>query len=290
VIDLGVIAGAPTTLNQAGVGELMSMFTAPADWRLADLVGLDGGYDEALVGVFRDDGEELERVAAGVSAGESEALAWLCDRMTRSGLALGVAGRTAPISGAEHAISHLLDMAAIRSGVPTGLHGAQVGVAAVVVAALWQDVLEGFDARRVLDEPPTPGQARARIDGTFGVFDPSTEMAAECWRLYQRKLAAWTSAIGPRTAFAAGWDANRTALLTGLLSPERIATGLRAAGAPTTFRDLGAGADTARWAVSGAHLLRDRFGILDLVDLTGRWTDADVDRVLARAAAAGGGL
>ena len=69
VIDLGVIADAPPILNQAGVGELSSMFTAPADWRLADMLGLDAGYDEAVVGLFRDDGEELERVAIGVAAG-----------------------------------------------------------------------------------------------------------------------------------------------------------------------------------------------------------------------------
>jgi hypothetical protein len=65
---------------------------------------------------------------------------------------------------------------------------------------------------------------------------------------------------------------------------------LRAAGAPATFRDLGVDADTARWAVGGAHLLRDRFGVLDLADLAGRWQPADVDRVLERAAAVGGGL
>ena len=93
VIDLGVIAEAPAALNQAGVGELSSMFTAPADWRLADLMGLDGGYDEAVVGLFRDDGEELEQVAAGVADRDPDALAWLCDRMTRGGLALGVVGQ-----------------------------------------------------------------------------------------------------------------------------------------------------------------------------------------------------
>jgi glycerol-1-phosphate dehydrogenase [NAD(P)+] len=290
VIDLSVIAEAPAALNQAGVGELSSMFTAPADWRLADLMGLDGGYDEAVVGLFRDDGEALEQVAAGVADRDPEALAWLCDRMTRGGLALGVVGRTAPLSGAEHAISHLLDMAAIRTGVATGLHGAQVGVASVVVAAMWQDLLDDFDVQRVLDPAPTTGEARARIERTFGVFDPTGEMAAECWRLYQRKLAAWTGGVGSRATFVADWPANRQVLCAGLLSPEAIVSGLRAAGAPVTFSDLGASADTARWAVSAAHLLRDRFGVLDLLDLTGRWTDVDVDRVLARAASAGGGL
>jgi glycerol-1-phosphate dehydrogenase [NAD(P)+] len=290
VIDLGVIAEAPAALNQAGVGELSSMFTAPADWRLADLVGLDGGYDEAVVGLFRDDGERLEHVAAGVAERDLDALAWLCDRMTRGGLALGVVGRTAPLSGAEHAISHLLDMAAIRTGIPTGLHGAQVGVASVVVAAMWQDLLEDFDVARVLDTPPSTREARERIERTFGVFDPTGEMAAECWRLYQRKLAAWTSGVTSRTAFVEDWPANRRALARGLLAPGQIVAGLRAAGAPVTFSDLGASPDTARWAVSAAHLLRDRFGILDLLDLTGRWRDVDIDRALARAAAAGGGL
>lgn len=290
VIDLGVIADAPAELNQAGVGELTSMFTGPSDWRLADLAGLDPSYDEAVVGLFRDGAEELQRVAPGVARADRDALDWLCDRMTLSGLALGVAGRTAPISGAEHAISHLLDMAAIRTGVPTGYHGAQVGVATVIVAALWEDLLEGIEPARLLDEPPDPEVARAGIERRFGVFDPSGETATECWRLYQRKLAAWTAGRAAREALVADWDRHLARLTDGLLSPASIVGMLRAAGAPATFRDLGVDADTARWAVGGAHLLRDRFGVLDLADLAGRWGPSDVDRVLERAAAVGGGL
>jgi glycerol-1-phosphate dehydrogenase [NAD(P)+] len=290
VIDLGVIADAPAELNQAGVGELTSTFTGPSDWRLADLAGLDPSYDEAVVGMFREGAEELERVAPGVATGDHDALAWLCDRMTLSGLALGVAGRTAPISGAEHAISHLLDMAAIRTDVPIGYHGAQVGVASVIVAALWEDLLADIDPTRLLDEPPDPDVARAGIEQRFGVFDPSGETAAECWRLYQRKLAAWTAGRAAREHLVADWDAHMAEVTEGLVSPAAIVGMLRAAGAPATFRDLGVDAETARWAVGGAHLLRDRFGVLDLADLAGRWRPADVDRVLERAAAVGGGL
>lgn len=290
VIDLGVIADAPAVLNQAGVGELTSMFTGPSDWRLADLAGLDPSFDDAVVDLFREGGEELERVAAGVATGDLDALSWLCDRMTLSGIALGVAGRTAPISGAEHAISHLLDMAAIRTGVPTGYHGAQVGVASVVVAALWEDLVEGIEPERLLDAPPDPDAARADIEARFGVFDPSGETAAECWRLYQRKLAAWTAGRAARERLVAGWDDHVVRLTGGLRPPASIVATLRAAGAPATFGDLGVDPQTARWAVGGAHLLRDRFGVLDLADLAGRWRPTDVDRVLARAAAVGGGL
>ncbi len=59
------------------------------------------------------------------------------------------------------------------------------------------------------------GEARARIERTFGVFDPTGEMAAECWRLYQRKLAAWTGGVASRAAFVADWPANRQALCRG---------------------------------------------------------------------------
>lgn len=291
VMDLPTIAESPTRLNQAGVGELMSMFTAPADWRLAGMVGLDPGYDEQVVGLFRDGGEELERVAAGVRTGDRASLRWLCARMTLSGLALGIAGRTAPISGSEHAVSHLIDMAAARTGDRTGLHGAQVGVASVVSAALWEDVLERFDPAQAMAAPPSPEAARARIERSFARFDPSGEMADECWRLYRHKLEAWTVSEEARRAFAADWPQHRVELARNLLSPERIVAALRAAGAPTRFSELepAAGPDVARWAVSAAHLLRDRFGVMDLVDLTGCWTDEDVDRVLDRAAAAGGG-
>ena len=54
IVDLEVIADAPPDMNQAGFGELCSMFTAPADWHLATAIGLDDGYDAAVVGLFRE--------------------------------------------------------------------------------------------------------------------------------------------------------------------------------------------------------------------------------------------
>ena len=194
------------------------------------------------MGLFRDDGEELERVAIGVAAGDIEALGWLCDRMTRGGLALGVAGRTAPLSGAEHAISHLLDMAAIRTGVPDG--------------PPWRTGRRGVGGRggAVAGHPrrlrcrsaswtrhPHPGEARARIEGTFGVFDPTGEMAGGVLAA----VPAEARARGPPASTRArrSWPPgrrHRATLAAGLLSPERIVAGLRAAGAPVTFSDLGA--------------------------------------------------
>ena len=58
-------------------------------------------------------------------------LAELAGRMALTGIAMGVAGRTAPLSGTEHLLSHLLDMEAAAGGRESAFHGAQVGVASV---------------------------------------------------------------------------------------------------------------------------------------------------------------
>ena len=67
-----------------------------------------------------------------------------------------------------------------------------------------------------------------------------------------------------------------------LASPSEVAAVLRAAGAAAAFTELipAPAPDTARWAVTNCHLMRDRFTIVDLAEVTGCWTDADIDEAL----------
>ena len=70
---------------------------------------------------------------------------------------MGVAGTTAPCSGMEHTVSHLIEMAAMQAGHEPALHGAQVGASSVVAALLW---------RRVLDELADGGLVTGRRPST----------------------------------------------------------------------------------------------------------------------------
>ena len=307
IVDLAVIADAPAAMNQAGFGELMAMFTAPADWYLAGAVGADDSYDEGVVRLYRDGADRLLDHAAGVAAVRHDALAELAGQMTLTGIAMGVAGRTAPLSGTEHTISHLLDMAAAVDGRGTAFHGAQVGVASVVVALAWRRVLRDLDPARLV--PGTAGGAGTarpatsarhdRVAAAFDRLDPSGRATAECWTDYQRKVERWTAADDRRQAFAASWPEHRAALGELLLAPEALVEGLRTAGAPTRFSELDPpiSPDVARWAVASCHLMRDRFTVADLVELGGGldtnglgWDAAFADDLLAEAAALGAGL
>ncbi|HEY3523894.1 MAG TPA: iron-containing alcohol dehydrogenase, partial [Candidatus Limnocylindrales bacterium] len=215
VVDLGLVRDAPPILNRAGVGELAAMYTAPADWRLASAFGMDDTFDRRVVDLFRDGRDELVSAAPRASDPDDAAQRTLAELMTLSGLALGIAGRTAPISGTEHTVSHLLEMAAAQEGRPAGLHGAQVGVAALAVAVAWDRVLATLDPERLLATPvPSDETMRARTDDAFDWLDPSGAMADECWSQYRRKLVRWRERRAGLRALVDGWGDLREELRT----------------------------------------------------------------------------
>jgi glycerol-1-phosphate dehydrogenase [NAD(P)+] len=309
VVDPGVLRDAPPDLNRAGAGDLTAMFTAIADWYLASAVlgkappGQPGDplYHSGLAGLVRSRGPRLLELAAGLGAGTAPdasgggapvpvrpgPLAELAGLLTLSGIAMGVAGSTVPASGMEHAISHLLEMAATARGEPASFHGTQVGVATIVAARTWAHVL-----RRVadggLDRParlPEPDAVRDRIGQAFAAVDPDGAMAAECFSGYATKLqrlGPGGDSGGPLASLRTSWAAHREVLGGLLIEPATLASGLRAAGLPTRFADLPEPVDdeTVRWAVTNCALQRQRFGVADLAMLLGAWDDADVAAVL----------
>jgi glycerol-1-phosphate dehydrogenase [NAD(P)+] len=285
IIDKQVISSAPVELNRAGVGEMMSMFTAPLDWMLAATVGMDPGFHPEVVDLYRSQGTRFLSITKGVPDADAGALRMLTELLTLSGLAMGVCGRTAPMSGAEHAISHLLDMS---GGGHSGLHGAQVGAAAVVVACVWEEMLDGFDPQQIMEaNVPDDETARSEINAAFSSLGQAT--VEECWTEYAKKLAAWR----------AGLDGVRGRLehlpdrVAGLLGdPRRMVAALRACGAAARFSDLDlpVDADRARWAITNSHLMRARFSVFDLARFSGRDVSGLVESALARAGDFGGGL
>ena len=194
IVDLEVIADAPAAMNRAGFGELCSMFTAPADWYLASAVGLDDTWDPGIVALFREGAEGLLDGAARFAANDPAMLAELAARMTLTGIAMGVAGRTAPLSGTEHLLSHLLDMAAGLAGRPLAFHGAQVGVASVLAATVWHDTLDRLDPEALTRDAayPPPDAVEQQVRAAFDPLDPTGRMADECWRDVSRKVDAGT--------------------------------------------------------------------------------------------------
>ena len=149
---------------------------------------------------------------------------------------MGVTGSTAPASGMEHAVSHLLEMAATATGgtqAEANLHGEQVGVASITAAATWAHVRERIAAGG-LDQAarlPDPDVVSARISAAFARLDPSGAMAAECLADYAVKIRLLSSGADPLATLRATW-ADCDAAIGRLLTDPATARGRAALGRP----------------------------------------------------------
>ncbi len=147
-------------MNVAGFGELTSMFTAPADWLLASLTGVDTSFHPAPIRVLDEAGAGVAEWSAELGD-NPEATARLTRALAIRGIATGISGGTACLSGVEHLVSHMLDLSNGAAHRPIGLHGAQVGAAVVVAASAWQLLFDRLATERQRRSRP-PGCATAR--------------------------------------------------------------------------------------------------------------------------------
>lgn len=295
IADTTLISQAPAAMNRAGFGEINSMFTAPADWYLARLVGFDNSFHHGPIALLAEVGRGIADWSRGLATSDPHATEQLVRALDLRGIATGVAGTTACLSGVEHLISHMLDVHHAAHGEPTGLHGAQVGVGSVVAAAAWQYLFEHLDAGaasiQIAGPELSPAELEEAVRAQFGPLDDTGALAAECWRDYRTKVHRWQTNRVHVDALLARWPQESSALKELVLPAADIAAGLRAAGSPATFAELepAVPSELARWSVQHCALMRNRFTVVDLLTFLGWWTDDDVTEVMRRADAAGGG-
>jgi glycerol-1-phosphate dehydrogenase [NAD(P)+] len=133
-VDLDVIAQASVERTRAGLGDLLANPLAVRDWRRAAAAGESEVDDFAAL--LAQAGCDLvfatDVSALGEGRLETPFLERLLEGLVLSGLAMEVAGSSRPCSGAEHLISHALDL--LHPG--TAHHGEQVAFGALVSARL----------------------------------------------------------------------------------------------------------------------------------------------------------
>jgi glycerol-1-phosphate dehydrogenase [NAD(P)+] len=288
VVDTDVIALAPPELNRSGLGDMISMFTAPADWYLANQLGMDDHWSEEAALLARDRGQQMLAAARGIGQSKPDDLELLENLLTLSGISMGLAHQTSPSSGMEHTVSHMIDMWAGAHQLPHHLHGAQVGVTTLWASVLWQRVVARLDEGGMAEPRPlATADAERLVRSVFAVMDPSGRSGEECWSDYSRKLAGMQAAdFSARVeAFVNAWPVHREFLLGRCLAgPAEIAQALRTAGAPVRAADLDAGdREPTVWALSNSHLMRNRFNVCDLAFVTGLWNEDVAREVIAEA-------
>ena len=134
VADLEVISRAPMYLTKSGFCDMVGKFIALADWEIGHV--LTGEYlCERIYGITYDATRELVEAAADIARGSYEAYEKLVYGLLMSGLAMQLLGNSRCASGAEHHISHIIEMQPKGLDVSSSaLHGEKVGVGTLIAA------------------------------------------------------------------------------------------------------------------------------------------------------------
>ncbi len=140
IADSKILAEAPEKLTAAGVGDLLGKYIALFDWKLGSI--LTGEYYcPEIVKLEEDALNALVDNISFIADGAPEALEILMYGLVLSGIAMQMAGNSRPASGAEHHISHCIEMEVFNEFNPA-LHGEKVGIATGIVSDVYHNIAE----------------------------------------------------------------------------------------------------------------------------------------------------
>jgi glycerol-1-phosphate dehydrogenase [NAD(P)+] len=158
IMDTTILRDAPPESGLAGIGDAAAMYVSFGDWWLGKRFGL-GNYLEASSDLIDDVRAHLLPYASSMGERSPVGLEVQSRLMVLCGLSATIAGESAPLSGYEHVVSHMLDMSAAHYGRPVGTHGAQVGMAVLPCSIAFNLLIDELDPADVDVDASYPGGA-----------------------------------------------------------------------------------------------------------------------------------
>lgn len=147
VADLNVISKAPSYLAKSGFGDMVGKFVALADWKVAHIM-TDEYFCNTIHDMTMDATRAVVQSADGIRKGNIDSFEKLTYGLLMSGLAMQLLGNSRCASGAEHHISHLIEMKPEGlGGTSNALHGEKVGVGTLLACKEYHDMRNNTDIR-----------------------------------------------------------------------------------------------------------------------------------------------
>jgi len=235
IADLDVLAAAPVHLAQSGFGDLLAKNSSNADWYMSGQI-VKVYYCPLPVEIVRRASEKTIQFAPGIKNRDPQAISALTEGLIAGAFAMDSAGDTAPASGAEHLISHYLEMYAHLKDYQPPLHGEQVALGTLIAAALYEKMrqvdIEKIKFEKLADAYPTWSERERQIRNDHGelaeiILDEARAQHLEK-KEYRRRLQTIRSE----------WNKLWQALEGRMLGSEQVRGAYLSAGTPTKAKDL----------------------------------------------------
>jgi glycerol-1-phosphate dehydrogenase [NAD(P)+] len=264
--DLATLIAAPRQLVAAGFGDILGKYTSLADWRLGQLLW-DEPYSDTVAQRTRKALQTCVDHAQGIGEASKEGILSLMNALLDSGICMLEFGNSRPAAGAEHHLSHYLEMQLLRENRPAILHGAKVGVSCILMAKYFDRVKQltrqQVAARLQAATLPDRAQEVQRIKTAYGsvaeqIFvehAPFLDISEQAYdRLKQKILNRWADILD---------------IASTVPTPQELVALARRAGGPFNAEMIGLREDEVAHGLDFSHYLRNRFTILKLSRILG---------------------
>ncbi len=264
--DLAVLSAAPQVMTAAGFGDMLGKYIALADWQLGRLLW-DEPFDAPTCARMQATLQSCVDHAPAIGQASPDGLQALFNGLIESGLCMLAINNSRPASGAEHQISHYLEMKLIREHRPAVLHGAKVGAASVIAAGWYEQVRRLSRAElleRLAKASLTP--AAEHIQAIHAAFPTMADkVLAEQAKFLALSVQDFEQL---KQKIADNWDEIQR-IAAAVPSPQELATLLRLVGGQTELTAFGFAQAEIDEAVKYAHYLRNRFNVDKLGHIIG---------------------
>lgn len=266
--DLPTLCKAPKAMIAAGLGDMLGKYTALADWKLAQIV-MNDPYQEAIAKRVAKALQLCVETSPQLYQADPVSITHVMNGLVESGICMALAGNSRPASGSEHHVSHYWEMLLLQQGRPAVLHGAKVGIGAILIAKRWEQIrrLNRADVERRLTSAQMlnsqkekdiiksayPVNSEAIFSGQSAYLSMSEEEFA---RLKKNILGNWVAISKIASAVPA---------------PEIILSLLKNVSAPTRVEEIGMDSQDESNALRYAHYLRSQFTVSKLGRLLALW-------------------
>lgn len=173
VADIDIIKAAPIRLAKSGFGDMVGKYVALTDWKIASIIKNEF-YCDRIYQMTLEATRAVVNSIDGIINGVDSAYENLMYGLLLSGLAMQMMGNSRPASGAEHHISHIIEMSPKPLEVSSdALHGEKVGVGTLLAIEEYQRICNSNPTFNDYKEFPV-----SLISEVFGT-EMSNEIIAE---------------------------------------------------------------------------------------------------------------
>ena len=248
-----VIQQAPLKLRQAGFCDVLAKVVSDIDWQCESLL-FSGSYCGLPAAMMTTVEKSYSEHAEEIGRGDKSAVLGLFHGLLISGVAMSLAGSSAPASGGEHLVSHFWDMREPRTDREPELHGLQVGLGIILSTACYQHLKKLTAADLPQHAEELFAATAAKIPAIWG---PYADEVAKQFQGKHNALVQFDTLLQQR------WN-DLLPLFQQVQSPEYFANLFARTGAPFNLEAFRLTEEEFILAALNSRAIRERITVLDL--------------------------